>query len=49
MEEYLSYDTQAYEKDRRLATLLSLLAVPTRKNLIEDVVCSISLLKLYFI
>ncbi|XP_047128907.1 eukaryotic translation initiation factor 3 subunit A isoform X1 [Hydra vulgaris] len=37
MEEYLSYDTQAYEKDRRLATLLSLLSVPTRKSLIEDV------------
>ena len=38
MEEYLSYDSIAYDKKRKLSSLLSLINIPTRKSLIQDVV-----------
>merc|ERR1712142_527213 len=37
MEEYLSYNALVAEKDRKLANLLSLITVPTRKSLLEEV------------
>ncbi|XP_057307108.1 eukaryotic translation initiation factor 3 subunit A-like [Hydractinia symbiolongicarpus] len=37
MEEYLSYDSVLSEKDRRLATLLGLISLPTRKSVLNDV------------
>ena len=37
MEEYLSYNGMVAEKDRKLANLLSLITVPTRKSLLEEV------------
>ena len=39
MEEYLSYDSVAYEKKRKLSSLLGLINIPTRKSLIQEVVC----------
>ena len=38
MEEYLSYNPVAYEKERKLSALLSWVNIPTRKILIAEVV-----------
>lgn len=43
MEEYLSYDSVLSEKDRRLATLLGLISLPTRKSILNDVVSVLSI------
>jgi len=37
MEEHLSYDSNAFDKSRRLTTLLRLINIPTRKSLMADV------------
>merc|ERR1712080_265694 len=37
MEEYLSYNALDAEKDRKLANLLSLISIPTRKSLLQEV------------
>ena len=42
MEEYLSYDTISYDKERRLTTLLGLIAIPTRQSLTDDLVRIVS-------
>ena len=47
MEEYLSYNALEAEKDRKLANLLSLISIPTRKSLLQEVVCGIYFLLLY--